>query len=625
MIGMMRGFPSYWVGAFLLLVGAELCLGRPYIPTHLFASSDPSPQAIAAKECKRFWGVNKRQAEDNPFGHFYTEADSTPYLFKTRLGETLKERHQRYRKFYDNFKRQQCWKEWLVLVYMAGDNDLSPFLYRNLKQMETIGSTVSVDIVTFTDDQDQTDGVRYYHIAKHKSRDPDKSFWTEYREDILEFASKNNLEEERLSKKEKEYLWEHGPEIVLSPAVRMFPERDSGKLKTARRFVIWALKRYPARRIMLMGWSHGEGFAMNRLEWLDEMERKLERRSKARKGKTRNRALNSSNSAPSPLPLRQGGFAFDFTSDSHMPIPELARGLRSIVARYRGGNPIDILGSDACLMQQLEVGIEVSDVADYIFGSATVLQARGSNYGSLLRMLTKNPKGIRSLKGKTKNIAKEIVKLYGRTVKTKGDYLRRGFYDPDATMAVWKADKLPFLRWAIEDIGTYLVRWILEPNEVKERIKRRNRLKQQVLESPENYRFRGISNDLQRFLLILEQWAALERREVPKESAEAQHWFELTGHIDGAKRSLKESVLAKYIGDEYKLKEPWKESQGVAIWLPLFEDEFEEMFPHFSKGSLLYQMVSGNEENLLVPSNWALFIESLYANRQRLEAMERPL
>ena len=70
---------------------------------------------------------------------------------------------------------------------------------------------------------------------------------------------------------------------------------------------------------------------------------------------------------------------------------------------------------------------------------------------------------------------------------------------------------------------------------------------------------------------------------------------------------------------------PTEASRRQVIWLPLFEDEFEDMFPHFSKGSSLYQTISGEDKKSFRPSNWALFIESLYANRQRLEALERPL
>lgn len=561
-------------GLLLLVLGVGMVSGsfaKPYLPEDLV-----HPQ----KECWRVWQKEPR------FGYKRGSGEK-PYLFNVIPGESIKTRHKRYQVFEDTFERNQCWKEWLIVVYMAADNDLSPYSWRDIWEMEQVGSTDSVDIIVFHDD-DQLEGTRYFHIAKN----PVKHGWKKYQADVTKYAKAQGLAELSKTAQELEYLNEHGPEIVVSPPARLKPETNSGDVKVAGKFLTWALTRYPSRRVMLIGWSHAEGFD------------------------ARENQIDSSNIEGKTGPNRQGGFAFDWTAkadpatmdNSHMRTPDIAKGLEALIKKYRGGNAFDIIGSDSCLNQQVEFGLEFENVGDYIFGSATVMQAKGSNYGTLLRHITTSPKGIRSDSGKTENVAREIVELYKKTVSAKGQDLRHGHYDEKATMAVWKASKLRPLRNAIDDLGKALITWVTAPKGEEAQFNRREEINEQIVS--ETLRFHGISNDFHNFLLHLDSWVATKVRTVSADPEQTKQLKAIAKESSLARHLLMDSVLHKHLGKAYRSDRGWENSQGVAIWLPFHQDEFNEMYPRFRDHSRLYQ-----------DSYWSSFIESLFCPMEELEKL----
>lgn len=82
-----------------------------------------------------------------------------------------------------------------------------------------------------------------------------------------------------------------------------------------------------------------------------------------------------------------GGFGFDATQKTVLDTPSLRASLASVVDRQLGGRPFDVLLTDACLMQSLEVLVELADVARYIGGSAQVQPYVGLPYTDLLKQL----------------------------------------------------------------------------------------------------------------------------------------------------------------------------------------------------------------------------------------------
>ena len=122
-------------------------------------------------------------------------------------------------------------REWTVMVYMNGKNNIEPFALADLNRFETIGSSEKVAIVAEIGrskglDNDTAadgdwDGVRRYYVTK----DQDK---------------------------------EHIASTLLSD----LGNSDMGDWKEAAAFLKWARAEYPAKKYLFIIWDHGWG-------WLD--------------------------------------------------------------------------------------------------------------------------------------------------------------------------------------------------------------------------------------------------------------------------------------------------------------------------------------------------------------------
>ncbi|MEZ4471830.1 MAG: clostripain-related cysteine peptidase [bacterium] len=133
-----------------------------------------------------------------------------------------------------------------------------------------------------------------------------------------------------------------------------------------RRFLQWGVAEYPADHYMVVLAGHGLGWRPT-LPDLPAEAARFDLRSK------------------------WGGFGFDATDGTVLDTPALRRALESVVDGPLGGRPLDVLLSDACLMQSLEVLTELADVARYVGGSEQVQPYRGLPYAGILKRLRRPP------------------------------------------------------------------------------------------------------------------------------------------------------------------------------------------------------------------------------------------
>ncbi len=120
-------------------------------------------------------------------------------------------------------------KEWTVMVYMNGKNDLEVAGLYNLNKMETVGSNASLNIVTET--------------GRMNGQQNDVSFdgnWTGSRR----FYVTQDSNEEK----------------VKSKAMQTFDRVDMGDWKHLADFAKWSMKNYPAKHYALIIWNHGSGW-----------------------------------------------------------------------------------------------------------------------------------------------------------------------------------------------------------------------------------------------------------------------------------------------------------------------------------------------------------------------------
>ena len=136
-------------------------------------------------------------------------------------------------------------KEWTVMVYMNGKNNLASAAIQNINEMEQVGSTKDFNVVaevghlsrlnassTTAAGGDLWDGVRRYYVLK-----------------------------------------DNDPEVIHSQLVDAY-NADMGDWQLLVDFAAWAEINYPAKKYMLIVWNHGAGW--KGISYDDETENNLD-------------------------------------------------------------------------------------------------------------------------------------------------------------------------------------------------------------------------------------------------------------------------------------------------------------------------------------------------------------
>ncbi len=488
-------------------------------------------------------------------------AEGTP---ETRCADFLYRpgQSESYTDFYRRLRRNECWKEWLVVIYMAADNDLTSYAERDIWEAEATGSSRDVDVIVLLD-RKASDGLHYLHIAKNP-RSPD------YRPALAQYIREHQELGSMSAQQQEELFWEEkGKDFSVSPhAIPVQPEADSGNVQTLTRFLDWALRNYPSRRVLFMLWGHGEGFDAPTITGAEITE-----------------ALGAG-ARRSGTSSRQGGFSFDFTSQSHMRVVETVPALREVLRARRNGTAFDIAGSDSCLNQQVEFGREWDGIARFLFGSSTIVQKKGFNYRTLIKEFVEHPE--RS----TSDFARAIPRIYGNSVSAQGANRNySSYYDPFASLGVWDVPALQTLQTAMNDLAGVLSTWMDAP---RDPVRRSDRVRDMQRVVGATARYGGISNDLLNFLQQLEVFTRAQRQPL-RDSLQRQ--------INGTRSALVAASPAWYLGSRYT-SGLLRTSMGVAVWLPTSDAEFQDMFPRYSR-SEFYRESRG-------VSRWGRFTQRLY-------------
>jgi hypothetical protein len=109
-------------------------------------------------------------------------------------------------------------KEWTFLIYLNGNNNLDRFGKMNINQMEKIGSTAEINVVT-------------------------------------QWASLGRGKAERLY-----VIQDDQPRKVTSPVVQNLGNVDMGDWHSLVDFIHWGVKNYPAKHYFIDVWDHGSGW-----------------------------------------------------------------------------------------------------------------------------------------------------------------------------------------------------------------------------------------------------------------------------------------------------------------------------------------------------------------------------
>ena len=283
--------------------------------------------------CRVQWGGKDLAAYD------YSK-DARPVAGQGNLGYA---NYQNRIKIEQRIDRKDCYKDWTVLVYMAADNDLSPYALWDLHEMEGpfksgkfAGSTLKSDLLVQADTKG-LDGIRRLHIFQA----PGENYTAPRGVDEFVNAS---------------------PAEIRSPIVELAAERSAttaSEHKTKLRdFLNWGIRNYPAEHYFVIVWGHGQGWAPDSSQ------------------------IGGANAGI--FSARFGGFPFSDAPGDYLSIPSLNAIYADIVKNTLGGRPIDVYAADACLMQMTEVAYEVSHSARFIVGSAQVQTYLGLPYRQMM-------------------------------------------------------------------------------------------------------------------------------------------------------------------------------------------------------------------------------------------------
>lgn len=300
--------------------------------------------------------------------------------------------------------------EWTILVYIAGDNNLEAFGRKDLDELKNVGSTDEVAVLAqFDGMSDQV--ARRYHLTREKTLDAN--------------------------------------------CIAELPEVNTGDPDALADSVLWAVKQYPAKRYGLVLWNHGAG-------WKDDDIYRSARHSglagEVMRAQVRSMAASKTSRALFSTTLdrlvqetieNERAVLFDDSSADFLDNIEMRNVLRRVVDKI--GQPLDLLGFDACLMNLVEVGYQVREFCQIVVGSQENEPSDGWPYNLALAELVKRP----SLSGA--ELARNIVDTYV-------DYYRSHRPKLPVTQSAVRTDGMDAIVKSVGALATMLVDNLDNPN-----------------------------------------------------------------------------------------------------------------------------------------------------------------
>lgn len=251
------------------------------------------------------------------------------------------------------------------MVYIAADNDLHYFAWKNIKQMELVGSNENINIVI----QLNTPG--YQNPTKR-------------------------------------YVIQKGRRVLVQEQEPLSNKLNSGSPHTLIDFVSWATTHYPAQDYALVLWNHGTGavdpgyvktinpcelFYCNPTNNMLELDRGLSYLSLILQYANEERIAS------------KRGMCFDETFRSYINNQDFEFALHEIHHKILHGKKLGIIAFDACLMSMVEVASAAKKYAHYMVGSQEVEYGTGWDYEKVLKPFLQKPLSINEF-------AKHIVTSY---------------------------------------------------------------------------------------------------------------------------------------------------------------------------------------------------------------------
>lgn len=282
-----------------------------------------------------------------------------------------------------------------VMVYIAADNDLHIFAWRNIRQLAEIAPN-NVRILVFLTEPGKNKKTQIYLVEKNKS----------------------------------------------TPLNTSNVKLDSGDPKTLIDFCTYCIQNYPAKEYSLILWNHGTGI-------IDPFKKPIRNRINSPA------ELFSINPATLQLEVDRTisfldyiieeeqnakGVCFDDTYNSYLTNQKLEYALSQIKNGPLNGNKFAILGMDACLMAMVEIASLAKNYANHLVASQEIELGAGWRYDKVMRFY---------LEGQNSPaFAKHMVKAYKEAYEK---------ITPDYTLSSTNLDQFDALEKNIDDLAKTLI------------------------------------------------------------------------------------------------------------------------------------------------------------------------
>jgi hypothetical protein len=473
-----------------------------------------------------------------------------------------------YASYQARVNRRTCKKPWTVLVYMAADNDLTPYAYWDLYEMEAGfrskniygGSTLRGDLIVQLDTEGNR-GLRRLHIFQTPEPYNDS-----FNKSVFDRWNEEN---------------------IRSPIVSLMPESSEPEASKLEAFLAWGMQEYPAEHYMVIVWGHGQG-------WASEPKISAPVRSRYLSPSETDLGIHRPELTSSELfsDRKFGGLAFNQTRGTFLSIPALRTTLQRTSQRVLNGHPIDIYASDACLMQMFEVATEIAPVARFIVGSTQVQNFLGLPYRRLMYELNTGrfgrPQTDRgSVKIRTEDepflMARMIPQVFRASMAPGG---LQGRMAPDAiqtvTMSAISGSEIHYtLLPALENFSRNMLAYLKEDPIRAIDV-------QFVLQNAPS--FQGGAQDVGAFLTLMEHLLLNEAEKIGRPSPAA---LRLKESIVQTKAALHRSVISYALGTRYTSLEEQFYLMGIkaaSLWLPSSPEDFQTRIRDF-QSSLFYKEI----------------------------------
>lgn len=268
--------------------------------------------------------------------------------------------------------------EWTVMVFINAKNNLEGAGMADVNEMEIIGSRPKINVLA--------------ELGRIKGFDSSDGDWTGARR----YYIMSDFRPISGSQQAMQTAYQVAMSKINSPILLEDRNADMGDYRRVISFVQWAKQNYPAKRYALILWNHGSG-------WMDPK--------------------------PQPKPgTPSRGIAFDDETGNFIRTAQIVEILKAV-----GG--VDVLGTDACVMQQFEIAYAVRNYAKVYVASEENEPGMGYDYTGFLGRLVTSPAVAPDVFGTM--IVDSYIEFYSRYYSQ---------IKQDATMSAIRLSVLPHMR-----------------------------------------------------------------------------------------------------------------------------------------------------------------------------------